>query len=235
MAPVRFLLCSILIAVGTASAQPFRDPSLPLDTRAADLVSRLTLAEKTSLMSSTQPAIGRLGIAARNVGSEALHGVAYQTATMFPQAQGLGHTWDPDLIQALGSAIGDEERIYNRRNLLSPGLQVWSPIGEMCVIETSDGLGRLQVVNAAVVVMVGAAHQDAQLFTGAKPLSDGAVDPGEPLAALDGRIASLDPEVVGRPFSGRLGDQVHRAADRIPVLVRRQRLVYFNPVDNTGR
>jgi beta-glucosidase len=131
MGPVRFLLCSILVAVGTASAQPFLDPSLPLDTRVADLVSRLTLAEKTSLMSSTQPAIGRLGIAARNVGSEALHGVAYQTATMFPQAQGFGHTWDPDLIQAVGSAIGDEERIYNRRGMLSPALQVWSPVVDL--------------------------------------------------------------------------------------------------------
>jgi len=131
MAPVRFFLCSILVAVGTASAQPYLDPSQPLDTRVADLVSRLTLAEKISLMWSTQPAISRLGIAARNVGSEALHGVAYQTATMFPQAQGFGHTWDPDLIQAVGSAIGDEERVYNRRGMLSPGLQVWSPVVDL--------------------------------------------------------------------------------------------------------
>jgi beta-glucosidase len=131
MSPVRILLSLIPIALGTASAQPFRDPSLPLDTRVGDLVSRLTRAEKISLMSWTQPAIGRLGIAARSVGSEALHGVAYQTATMFPQAQGLGHTWDPDLIRAVGSAIGDEQRIYNRRNLYNPGLQVWSPVVDL--------------------------------------------------------------------------------------------------------
>src|ERR1035441_801353 len=131
MALVRFLLCSILVAVGTASAQPYLDPSEPLDTRVADLVSRFTLAEKISLMWSTQPAISRLGIAARNVGSEALHGVAYQTATMFPQAQCFGHTWDPDLIQAVGSAIGDEERVYNRRGMLSPALQVWSPVVDL--------------------------------------------------------------------------------------------------------
>jgi len=131
VAPIRLLLSSLLVVLGSASAQPFRDPTVPIDTRVADLVSRLTLAEKISLMWSTQPAIDRLGIAARNVGSEALHGVAYQTATMFPQAEGLAHTWDPALIQAVGSAIGDEERIYNRRNLLSPGLQVWSPVVDL--------------------------------------------------------------------------------------------------------
>ena len=131
MTAVRLTLTFLLLAAGSASSQPFRDPGLPIDVRVADLVSRLTLSEKISLMWSTQPAISRLGIAARNVGSEVLHGVAYQTATMFPQAEGLAHTWDPNLIQAVGSAIGDEERVYSRRSTLGPGLQVWSPVVDL--------------------------------------------------------------------------------------------------------
>ncbi|NHC16261.1 hypothetical protein G9H71_20970, partial [Motilibacter sp. E257] len=45
--------------------------------RAADLVSRMTLAEKASQMnSSVSPAIPRLGIAQYGWWNEALHGVA---------------------------------------------------------------------------------------------------------------------------------------------------------------
>jgi beta-glucosidase len=126
----RAAVCTSFVALALL-AQDFRNPDLSLDARAADLVSRLTLPEKMSLRSSDQAAVPRLGIAARKVGIEALHGVAYKTATVFPQAQGFGHTWDPELIRQVGSAVGDEQRVYHNRDNYDLGLQIWSPVVDL--------------------------------------------------------------------------------------------------------
>ena len=53
--------------VGSARADgspPFRNPDLPLSVRVDDLVSRLTLDEKISLLHQYEPAIPRLGVPA---------------------------------------------------------------------------------------------------------------------------------------------------------------------------
>ena len=71
-------------------------------------------AEKVSQMQDAAPAIERLGVHAYNWWNEGLHGVARSgLATVFPQAVGLASTWDPDLIERVGSAVGDEARAYN--------------------------------------------------------------------------------------------------------------------------
>jgi beta-glucosidase len=58
--------------------------------------------------------------------SEALHGVARSgLATVFPQAIGLGSTWNPDLIQQMNTAASDEARIYNQ--VYGKQLTYWSP------------------------------------------------------------------------------------------------------------
>src|SRR5687767_15727955 len=69
----------------------YLNPSLPLDQRLNDLISRRTLEEKVSQMMNAAPAIPRLGIAEYDWWNEALHGVAFSgVATVFPQAIGLG-------------------------------------------------------------------------------------------------------------------------------------------------
>ncbi|HTG58234.1 MAG TPA: hypothetical protein VMG63_02310, partial [Terriglobia bacterium] len=55
---------------------PYQDPSQPIATRVADLVSRMTLEEKVLQMQHTAPAIPRLGIPSYDWWNEALHGVA---------------------------------------------------------------------------------------------------------------------------------------------------------------
>ena len=126
------LLTGLLAPTTGASADdsyPFRNPDLPLATRVADLVSRLTLDEKVSLLHQYQPAIPRLGIPAFKTGTEALHGVAWLgTATVFPQAIGLASTWDPSLIKQVGSAVGDEARGKNSENPAYNGLNLWAPV-----------------------------------------------------------------------------------------------------------
>ena len=104
----------------TGERPPYLNPALPIDQRVDDLISRMTVEEKASQFSSTSPAIPRLQIPAYNWWSEALHGVANQgTATVFPQAIGLGATFDEPLIFRMAIAISTEARAkyheYERR------------------------------------------------------------------------------------------------------------------------
>ncbi|MGC4092669.1 MAG: glycoside hydrolase family 3 C-terminal domain-containing protein [Polyangiaceae bacterium] len=105
----------------------YKDPNLPLDARVRDLVGRLTLAEKASLLIDKAPAIERLGISKYDAWNEALHGVAWRDGvTVFPQAIGLASTWDPDLMQRVATAISTEARaLYNQGSF---GLTLWSPV-----------------------------------------------------------------------------------------------------------
>ncbi|MEV0636835.1 glycoside hydrolase family 3 C-terminal domain-containing protein [Streptomyces sp. NPDC050619] len=108
---------------------PFRDPALPVDRRVDDLLDRLTPAEKVSLLHQFQPAIPRLGIQSFRTGTEALHGVAWLgEATVFPQAVGLASTWDPKLMERVGSAVGDEARGFQQERPDGWGLNLWAPV-----------------------------------------------------------------------------------------------------------
>jgi beta-glucosidase len=74
--------------------------------RAHDLVGRMTLEEKASQLEDWATAIPRLGIPDYQTWNEALHGVARAGyATVFPQAIGMGATWDPAIVHAMGNVI----------------------------------------------------------------------------------------------------------------------------------
>jgi len=106
-------VCLLMIgSCGVLRGQtPYTDPALPVDARVRDLVGRLTLEEKVSLLSETPPAIPRLGLPRYNYGNEALHGIAKGiAATVFPQAIALSATWDPVLMLHISTAISDEAR-----------------------------------------------------------------------------------------------------------------------------
>lgn len=106
---------------------PFRDPDLPFAERIDDLLSRLTLDERIGFLHQFGPAVERLGVAAFRTGQEALHGVAWMgPATVFPQAVGLGATWNEDLVRRVGEAVSREARAMRARDE-RVGLNVWSP------------------------------------------------------------------------------------------------------------
>jgi beta-glucosidase len=118
---------------------PFRNPDLPLQARIDDLISRLTQEEEISLLHQFPLPVPRLGIGQFRTGTEALHGLAWTTsykdgavhtakATTFPQAVGLASTWDPELIEQVGSVVGDEARGYNSQDPALWGLNVWAPV-----------------------------------------------------------------------------------------------------------
>ncbi|GAA1290419.1 beta-glucosidase family protein [Saccharothrix xinjiangensis] len=108
---------------------PFRDPALSLEARVSDLLGRLTDEEKVAMLHQRQPAVPRLDLAEFRTGTEALHGVAWLgPATVFPQAVGLGASWDVELVRRVGEATGVEARGFHRRDPVAHGLNVWAPV-----------------------------------------------------------------------------------------------------------
>ena len=102
--------------------------------KATELVDKMTTEEMISQLRYDAPAIERLGIPEYNWWNEGLHGVARAgTATMFPQAIGLGATWDKELLGQVGEVISEEGRAkYNAFSKLEDrdiykGLTYWSP------------------------------------------------------------------------------------------------------------
>jgi beta-glucosidase len=115
--------------MNTPASPPFRDPDRSVDERVGDLLGRLTLPEKLGLLHQHQAAVPRLGLDSFRTGTEALHGVAWLgPATVFPQAIGLATTWNPELVQAVGDAVGDEVRVFHHKDPAGVGLNVWAPV-----------------------------------------------------------------------------------------------------------
>src|SRR5690606_25135896 len=113
---------------------PYLDTSLDFETRARDLVNRMTLEEKAHQAGHTAPAIPRLNVPAYNWWNEGLHGVARAgIATVFPQAIGLAAMWNARRMEEIATVISDEARAkhheYARRDDrdIYKGLTIWSP------------------------------------------------------------------------------------------------------------
>jgi len=129
------LLLSSAFLIAEEPRPLYRDPAQPQEARIQDLVARMTLEEKASLMRNTTPGVPRLGIPQYDWWSEALHGVANAGhATVFPQAIGLAAMWDAPLHEEIARVIGIEARAkfngYAGTDLEGTtfhGLTFWSP------------------------------------------------------------------------------------------------------------
>ena len=130
------LLGLVCLISRTAVAQVpiYKDMNKPLDERVHDLVSRLTLEEKVSLLGYNSKAVPRLGIPAYNWWNEGLHGVARAgEATIFPQAIGMAATFNDSLVKQVSTVISTEARakynlaIAKDRHLQYMGLTFWTP------------------------------------------------------------------------------------------------------------
>jgi beta-glucosidase len=128
------LFGTVLLAATPVAAQVYKDPDAPVEKRAEDLVSRMTLEEKARQMQNVAPAIPRLDLPAYDWWNEGLHGLARAgEATVFPQAIGMAATWDKELLKAEGRVIGTEARArYNQAQREGNvdryfGLTIWSP------------------------------------------------------------------------------------------------------------
>ena len=120
----------------TANAQqlPYQNPNLTASQRADDLLGRLTLEEKVSLMMDTSPAIERLSIPQFQWWNEALHGIGRNGyATVFPITMAMAASWDDALLHKVFTAVSDEARVKARQAKQSgnikryQSLSFWTP------------------------------------------------------------------------------------------------------------
>ena len=132
---ILLVICFLFQVNLPGQTMPFQNPQLSSEERANDLISRLTLSEKATLMCDQSDAIPRLGIKKFNWWSEALHGLANNdSVTVFPEPIGMAASFDDELAFKIFSAVSDEVRAkYNQsqkrglenRRFLS--LSVWTP------------------------------------------------------------------------------------------------------------
>ena len=139
---IGFLLAWSTVSVpGAESLPPYLDASQPVETRVDDLLSRLTLAEKISLIHAdskfTTAAIPRLGIPRRWL-DDGPHGVREDIgpdtwqpsghtddfSTAMPAGICLAATWDSELGFREGEAIGQEARARGKDIMLGPGVNI---------------------------------------------------------------------------------------------------------------
>jgi beta-glucosidase-like glycosyl hydrolase len=121
----------------TGSALPiYLNTHYSFAERAADLVSRMTLAEKVAqLQTNNAPAIPRLGVEQYTYWSEGQHGInrlgadtsaggqgeLNVTATSFPVNFASTMSWDPSLTYQETTAISDEARGFLDKSLFGTG------------------------------------------------------------------------------------------------------------------
>jgi beta-glucosidase len=143
-------LCAVLSAAPLIAASqeaavsfeyPFQNPDLADEERISDLIARMTLEEKISCM-AWKASVPRLGVKG-SPHIEGYHGVAQggpsnwghynpTATTQFPQAYGLGSTWDPDLIQRVAAQEAQEARyLFQSAKYDRSGLIVRAPNADL--------------------------------------------------------------------------------------------------------
>jgi len=136
----RNLLIGAAVAALTAGApalaqaqrdrMTYRDRNAPLEVRVEDLMARLTLEEKVSLLagesSMTLMAIPRLGIPSIKVtdGPTGVRSPEGKPATVFPVGVAIAASWNPELAKGVGAAIAEEARGYGASVLLAPTVNI---------------------------------------------------------------------------------------------------------------
>ena len=125
------MACTITVQ---AQVLPYQNAQLSAEQRADDLLSRLTLEEKTKLMMDISPAIPRLDIPQFQWWNEALHGVGRNGfSTVFPITMQMAASWDDALLYKVFTAVSDEARAKNQEAKKSghvqryQGLSFWTP------------------------------------------------------------------------------------------------------------
>ncbi|HEX4138828.1 MAG TPA: glycoside hydrolase family 3 C-terminal domain-containing protein, partial [Candidatus Methylacidiphilales bacterium] len=108
------------------SPPKYLDPSVPIEQRIDDLLSKMTIDEKINQISDDwgSQAIPRLQIPALLKG-EGLHSQSYSLgATIFPQAICMAATFDPSAVGKIGTEVAIESKADHIHSSWSPVLDV---------------------------------------------------------------------------------------------------------------
>jgi beta-glucosidase len=129
-------------ATAVPADAPYKNTSLPVEKRVADLLARMTVEEKASMLAGSgwmeSMPIERLGIPAIKMadgpmgvrawmGSSAVTNAANApkiTSTSFPAGVAMAATWDPLLVQREGKAIAQEVKALGRDMILGPTVNI---------------------------------------------------------------------------------------------------------------
>jgi beta-glucosidase len=132
--------------MGQSAAPPdaaYKNAHLPVEARVADLLKRMTLEEKATMLAGSgwmeSAPIERLGIPAIKMadgpmgvrswaGSSAVTNSAANPVkvetTSFPSGVDMAATWDTDLVEREGRAIGEEVKALGRDMILGPTVNI---------------------------------------------------------------------------------------------------------------
>ncbi|MBI2517914.1 MAG: glycoside hydrolase family 3 C-terminal domain-containing protein [Opitutae bacterium] len=123
------LLCSLLLAsVLNAAPLPYQDHTAPVEARVADLLGRLTLDEKFSLITGDREfyirPIPRLGLPEIVMADGPLGVRNYGQSTAYPATIAVAASWDTALAESFGAAMGRDCRARGVHILLAPGVNI---------------------------------------------------------------------------------------------------------------
>ncbi|MBO7481769.1 MAG: glycoside hydrolase family 3 C-terminal domain-containing protein [Bacteroidales bacterium] len=109
------IVCFAFPQICSAQQYPFQDTSINIDLRVSDLIGRLTLDEKLSLLEHQNPAIPRLGLKAYSWWNEALHGVGRNgTATVWPMPIALAASFNDRMVENIFACVAaDAHKKYH--------------------------------------------------------------------------------------------------------------------------
>ena len=140
--PTLFHAATLAAQIVPADAA-YKNTATPVEQRVADLLGRMTVEEKTAMLSGSgwmeSAAIERLGIPAIKMadgpmgvrswaGSSAVTSSANPPAkvlsTSFPAGVAMAATWDTKLVQREGQAIAQEVKALGRDMILGPTVNI---------------------------------------------------------------------------------------------------------------
>lgn len=146
---VLLLTTSLPLVIGAFAQEappanaPYKNASLPVEKRVTDLLSRMTVEEKATMLSGSgwmeSAPIERLGIPPIKMadgpmgvrswaGSSAITNSAGNPVkvltTSFPSGVAMAATWDTALVQREGQAIGQEVKALGRDMILGPTVNI---------------------------------------------------------------------------------------------------------------
>jgi beta-glucosidase len=106
------------------SVAKYMNPSLPVETRIDDLLPRLTLAEKITMLGGDETrfnacGVERLGIPPIRM-TDGPVGVRTGAATAWPVSINMAASWDTNLIQRYGVALAEEVKAKGKNCILGP-------------------------------------------------------------------------------------------------------------------
>ena len=115
---------SNILAADSNAPALYLDMNQPVDQRVADLISRLTLEEKATLLNHRGPTVERFNIRS-DQWNQCLNGVKWdRPTTLFPICLAMSATWNTNLVHEVATVLSDEARaIYNgwHLNTNAPG------------------------------------------------------------------------------------------------------------------